>query len=139
MAFRLGRLTARWSRRRRWNHERRGSSRTLDRFGTKMPFQNPSQAEQNDFLIRLYFGQREPLTACVDRAYLDFSRTLHGMAHLADAASVPRKGGEFVSSWPTHFRNPRAAWDLDSFDAHHRNACERLCELYAAHGFDCFV
>ena len=36
-------------------------------------------------------------------------------------------------------RDPRGAWDLDSFDAHHRNACERLCELYAAHGFDCFV
>ena len=65
----------------------------FDRFarnpGSQMHcFPIPTQAEQDDFLLRLYFGAAAPLRACVDRAYLDFSRTLHGIGALPDAADV---------------------------------------------------
>ena len=53
-------------------------------------FQIPTRAEQNKFLLRLYFGTESPLRAWVNRAYLDFSRTLHGIDQAADAAALRR-------------------------------------------------
>jgi hypothetical protein len=37
-----------------------------------------SRADYENYLIYLYFGPNVDLASCIDRAYLDFSRTLHG-------------------------------------------------------------
>jgi hypothetical protein len=53
----------------------------------------PSREEQFDFLVRCYFGEgSDLLRLCIHRAYLDFSRTLHGFASHKKADHL-RQGG----------------------------------------------
>ena len=45
-----------------------------------------------DYLLRLYFGvESDPLPACINRAYLDFNRTAHGLGKLANAEELHGK------------------------------------------------
>ncbi|MFI5398795.1 MAG: hypothetical protein ACHQ9S_24975 [Candidatus Binatia bacterium] len=120
---------------------REANGRPLDeQLGNQMQsFQIPTQSEQNEFLLRLYFGMASPLRACVDRAYLDFSRTLHGINQLADAAAVRTEAGELVQSWLAKMPALTPDPNQDIFDASHRSLCEQLCALYGRHGFDSFA
>jgi hypothetical protein len=101
-------------------------------------FQIPTQAEQNDFLLRLYFGRASPVRGCVDRAYLDFSRTLHGIAR-PDAAALRAEAGELVQSWLAKLPALSLEPSQDIFDVSHRSLCEQLCALYARHGLESFA
>ena len=101
-------------------------------------FQIPTQAEQNRFLLRLYFGMASPLRACVDRAYLDFSRTLHGIGR-PDAAALRTEAGQLVQSWLARLPGLSPDPNQNIFDASHRNLCEQLRTLYARHEFESFA
>ena len=102
-------------------------------------FQIPTQSDQEDFLLRLYFGIAPPLRATVDRAYLDFSRTLHGISKLPDSASVRSEAGELVESWLNKLAEVNCSPDQAEFDARHRQGCEQLCALYVRHRFAAFA
>jgi hypothetical protein len=99
----------------------------------------PTQAEQDKFLLGLYFGSALPLRACVDRAYLDFCRTLRGIDRLPMAAELRDDAGAAVQSWLDELRGLSPDPNRMAFDARHRDQCERLCALYAGHGFDSFA
>lgn len=101
-------------------------------------FQIPTQAEQNEFLLRLYFGRASPLRACVDRAYLDFSRTLHGIGRPV-AAKLRTEAGKLVQSWLAKLPGLSREPNQKIFEVSHRNLCEQLRALYARHGFDSFA
>lgn len=102
-------------------------------------FSIPTQAEQDDFLLRLYFGAAAPLRACVARAYLDFSRTLHGIGALPDAAALRTEASERLCSWLAKLPDLSTDPNGDTFDALHRDLCEQLCALYGGYGFDSFA
>jgi len=102
-------------------------------------FQIPTRAEQNEFLLRLYFGTQLPLRACVDRAYLDFSRTLHGIDQASDADALRREAGELVQSWLAKLSGLSPDASQNVFDSSHRSLCEQLCNLYGRHGFRSFA
>jgi hypothetical protein len=38
-----------------------------------------SRSDYEEYLVRLYFGDSDLLTACINRAYRDFNRTIHGL------------------------------------------------------------
>ena len=102
-------------------------------------FPIPTQAEQDDFLLRLYFGAAAPLHACVGRAYLDLSRTLHGIGALPDAAALRAEASERLWSWLAKLPDLSTDPNGDTFDARHRDLCEQLCALYGRYGFDSFA
>lgn len=115
--------------------------RPLDaKLGNQMQtFQIPTPAEQNEFLLRLYFGTESPLRACVNRAYLDFSRTLHGIDQATDAAALRREAGELVQTWLANLPGLSPDTSQGVFDSSHRSRCEQLCRLYGRHGFRSFA
>lgn len=52
----------------------------LGRYTVDMPHSILTRADYEDYLVYLYFGSApDLLTRCLNRAYLDFNRTLHGM------------------------------------------------------------
>jgi hypothetical protein len=125
--------------RRRRQEKARLIAKPLDRLasdlgGQMQIFQIPTQAEQDVFLLRLYFGVASPLCACIDRAYLDFSRTLHGISRLAGAAVLRAEAGKRLCSWLAKLPDLNADPNRGTFDAWHRELCEQLCTLYARHG-----
>jgi hypothetical protein len=94
-----------------------------------------SRADYEDFLIRLYFGDdADPLAACSRRAYLDFSRTLHGVGpHSRDlyghAQGILRKRLELI-------RYQTLTQAL--FDKWHRATCHSLAGSYSKLGYESF-
>ena len=59
----------------------------------------PSQEGYFDFLIRCHFGEgQNPLRLCVERAYLDVNRTLHGFVQHKDAETLREKAHQFVAT-----------------------------------------
>lgn len=102
-------------------------------------FPIPTQAEQDDFLLRLYFGTATPLHACVGRAYLDFSRTLRGIGALPAAAALRTEASQRLCSWLAKLPDLSADPNGDTFDALHRDLSEQLCALYGRCGYDSFA
>jgi hypothetical protein len=101
-------------------------------------FQIPSAGEQREFLLRLYFGSGSALARCVDRAYLDFSRTLHGIGKVEGAKALRADAGNHVVSWLERLASSVTEANTTAFDALHRQASEQLRELYADGGYSAF-
>lgn len=52
-------------------------------------FAVPTRVQQEDFLVQLYFGDgSDYLHLCVNRAYLDLSRTLHGIGEMPNLRGI---------------------------------------------------
>lgn len=98
-----------------------------------LPFNNPTRRDQEDFLIRLYFGKGDYLEMCIDRAYLDFSRTLHGIKNhqgiYQSAKIVMTDSLRMLSENTSKFDSSRA------FDEWHKNLCIALRKHYTDNGF----
>jgi len=83
------------------------------------------RSDYEDYLVYLYFGAKSDcLSRCIDRAYLDFSRTLWGLSKLAsrdknnDLASVTGQA---------------------AFDKWHEATCQQLSAIYNEHDYHLFV
>jgi hypothetical protein len=62
----------------------------------RQAFSTPSRKEQFDFLVHCYFGQgSDPVRLCINRAYLDFNRTLHGLANHKGASKLHKRAPSF--------------------------------------------
>jgi hypothetical protein len=107
---------------------------------SRMPiFPIPTRDEQVDFLLHLYFGAAAPLRACVDRAYRDFCRTLHGIGALPDAAALRTDASEHLCAWLAKLPDLSTDPNGDTFDARHRGMSKQLCALYKGRGFNSFT
>jgi len=100
-------------------------------------------ADYTEYFLRLYFGPgSDPLTGCIERAYLDFSRTLHGLSKLAETTrrllfsdakatlrrAIVRVGGDHT-----------CARSQTGFDVWHRAVCRRLIAMYDNRGHHLYV
>ena len=97
-------------------------------------YNNPTRLDQENFLIRLYFGSKSGhLEMCIDRAYLDFNRTLHGIKHYPSiyksAKLVMTESLEILSQNKSKFQCQ------STFDEWHKSLCIKLCKHYADNGF----
>jgi hypothetical protein len=103
-------------------------------------FPVPTRADQCEFLLRLYFGaDPDRLGACVNRAYRDLNRTLHGLVGLPTATELRERARMHVRSALATLPRSAAAESQGTFDAWHRNACDVLCATYAEAGFPSFT
>lgn len=95
-----------------------------------------SVSDWDDFVAVCYFGREgDWLDRCIQRAYLDMNRTLHGMSKL----------GELHSDWRTAMLRVLKdrltilpgvhAWTQASFDAWHHESVDRLKRISSEHGF----
>ena len=98
----------------------------------------PDEEDKKEFLIRLYFGfNSNDLRLCINRAYLDFSRTLHRFSKLPNANDLREAGKKHVEARFTKLKNVKIS-DQTQFDDWHREACESLCKLYDKKGYSDF-
>ena len=100
-----------------------------------------TRADYEDYLIRLYFGsESNPLSACVNRAYLDFNRTLHGIRTLNNAKELHGKTVNglkgAIAKLKARLTNPIASAEFDDW---HRATCNKLILFYKDYGYHLFV
>jgi hypothetical protein len=97
---------------------------------------NPSRTEQHDFLLRLYFGSGDDfLDLCLKRAYLDLSRTIHGIREYPKAFFEAK---QFLHKELLQFSNQHEIYSLERFDAWHEVLCQNLVSIYNQHGYAFF-
>ncbi len=113
-------------------------ARTLGRINTTCShmYLNPTQENQQDFLCRLYFGASEDkLELIIQRAYLDFSRTVTGAAKYPNAhQSASQLLRNEISTLPNLAINISQA----RFDDWHEKICHSLCSEYSKAGYEHF-
>lgn len=106
--------------------------------GPKPSYDTPSREDYFDFLVRCYFGEgKDHLRLCVQRAYLDLNRTLHGFAGHKGAETLREKAYQFVATLVSALTKRASSQRV--FDAWHRDACTKLRSLYRQHGFERFT
>ena len=99
-------------------------------------FAEPSPEDQLRFLLRLYFGPGDDLLGlCVHRAYLDFSRTLHGIGKHPHAV---QKASRYLHRELSHIAASGDCSSETGFDAWHKKTCVGLCDIYVGEGFTSF-
>lgn len=100
---------------------------------TRLDFEN--------YLIRLYFGsETDLLKACLDRAYLDFNRTLHGIHKIENSSELYNRAVILLKDEFDQLKlllgkpiSPAA------FDEWHKNTLKELVSLYKSYHFHLFV
>lgn len=94
-----------------------------------------------DYLILLYFGRSDPMEGCIDRAYRDFSRTLHGLRNIdnknKDKLYVEAKNE--LRRCLLKLKNSGESVNQIEFDNWHRLTSYSLISVYKEHGFNFFV
>ena len=100
-----------------------------------------TRADYEDYLTRLYFGSEDdPLSACMNRAYLDFSRTLHGLSKLKAAEELHSKAVDHLKEAVVELK-ARLVKQTDSteFDNWHKATCQKLVSVYSEYSYHFFV
>jgi hypothetical protein len=100
-----------------------------------------SRADYENYLVYLYFGSNtDLLTACINRAYRDFNRTLHGFGGLENASDIYRLAvNSLVSSLESLKSIAASEISADIFDNWHKTTCESLISIFRSNGHHLFV
>jgi hypothetical protein len=102
---------------------------------TRFPI--PSSAKQYEYLLRVYFGnESDQLGRCIQRAYRDLQRTIHGVADVLEGEHLRARASAVVRSFLTDVASVgERGLDQTSFDCRHRAVCAKLCLTYRRAGF----
>ena len=100
------------------------------------PYPDPSSDQQAEFVLCLYFGRDgDKLRLATRRAYLDFSRTLHGIEKYPDAR---QRADDFMYRTLAELAMKHGDASQEFFDAWHEKAVKDLCAIYMAAGYKNF-
>jgi hypothetical protein len=98
-----------------------------------------SRSDYEEYLVRLYFGDSDLLTACINRAYRDFNRTIHGLKQVTmknvihqEASAYLRKSFGEIQTGVVRIE------DFKIFDSWHHSICNGLSNCYKSHGYQNF-
>lgn len=100
-----------------------------------------SRKDFENYLFRVYFGSENDLVrACINRAYLDFNRTLHGLGKIENADVIKNKAVDLLKS-QIHALKVLLVKPITTevFDGWHKTTCEMLISHYKENGFHFFV
>ena len=96
----------------------------------------PTQSDQDNFVLRLYFGaDGDAFDQIIRRAYLDLSRTVHGVGPFPDARD---KASHFLHRELSSLPKNSTVMTQSGFDLWHRETCSALCAIYAECGYENF-
>jgi hypothetical protein len=98
-----------------------------------------SPGNRECFLIQLYFGiGNDLLGLCIDRAYRDMSRTLHGISSHPHAPGLHRQSSQLLREGMVELRERNPPITQEDFDAWHEQTCQRLQQRYRDGGYGKF-
>ena len=90
--------------------------------------------DYEDYLLRLAFNsnvESDPLSVCVDTAYLDFNRTLHGISKLTNGEKLHTDAVDVLMNSLAELRATlKAEIDQTTFDNWHEATCSKLISVY---------
>jgi hypothetical protein len=97
--------------------------------------------DYENYLVYLYFGSGKDLLAgCIQRAYRDFNRTLHGIGDFSHADEVKNKAVSLLTESLRKLQlAPEEQVSSLVFDQWHRTTCDDLCSLYENAGFYLYI
>ena len=96
-----------------------------------------TKVQWNKYILDLYFGTNNPLENCINRAYRDFNRTLHGFTSLKHNEEITINVKKHLFSEFEKVKTISIKTQMD-FDAWHKNQCEILNDLYAKNNYYSF-
>ncbi len=89
--------------------------------GIRVRFERPTRADDERFLIRLYFKQAaDNLVLCIERAYLEFSRTMHGIGKIGDDGTCRQAATKMMEEVFDELRQLKRNANQHRFDQWHR-------------------
>jgi hypothetical protein len=92
--------------------------------------------EYEDYLLRLCFGSDLSLAACINTAYLDFNRTLHGISGLQDKDRLHKEAVSHLHDSFIDLKKQLASHiDQNLFDFWHKQTCEKLVSIFPERRF----
>jgi hypothetical protein len=95
-----------------------------------------NRCEYEDFLIQVYFGFFEtPILACIDRAYLDFNRTLR-LRNSPHAKKLHQEVRAWLAKEVEALPRQSSTPTQGGFDTWHRTTCASLTKSFSKHGID---
>ena len=97
-----------------------------------------TRLDYEEYMIRIYFGRGDYLTGCIDRAYLDFNRTLHGLGRIRKGDELYKKATERLKRRLSDLRKANSVRSQTGFDKWHRSTCLGLTQLYKKYGYPRF-
>lgn len=97
-----------------------------------------TRADWEDYLILLYFGRSGYFDGCIDRAYRDFNRTLHGIGCLDKKEEIYIKAKTELVKFLFRLKENADVADQKMFDNWHKLTCDALSSVYREHGYDYF-
>lgn len=100
-----------------------------------------SRADYENYLVYVYFGSKpDLLTACINRAYRDFNRTLHGFGNFKNASEIHSEAVSLLKDSLASLKSTCSSQiSAEVFDNWHKITCERLISLFESHGHHLFV
>lgn len=99
------------------------------------------RADYDNYLVYLYFGsETDLLNSCINRAYRDFNRTLHGFGNLKNSAETYHQAVESLKDSLDELKNISASQiSTESFDDWHKTTCNQLTSLFTHQGHHLFI
>jgi len=110
----------------------------------------PSHDQILEYLVLLYFSDgrrksdvlqtpRDYIDLCVRRAYLDVSRTLHGIGTVRGFDELRKEVGDKIQKSVAQLLEDNPIADQSAFDLWHEQLCKSLMDLYAKRGYRAFT
>ena len=93
--------------------------------------------EWEKYILDLFFGNNEALLNCINRAYRDFNRTLHGYGSLANNEEITRKIKFILKNEFKEVKNKNID-NQNKFDEWHQSLCNLLIEFYNQNNYKKF-
>jgi hypothetical protein len=92
-----------------------------------------------DYLILLYFGDDNPLSGCINKAYRDFNRTLHGLGKHKNNEILFEEGKSYLKSRIRALKKISDVIDQSKFDRWHHTTCKGLIRTYKKYKYSFFT
>ncbi len=102
---------------------------------------NVSAELREEYLLMLYFGasSESKLSLCLNRAYRDLSRTIHGIRIHPSRAKIYAEVFRLLQIELTQLLNSSTVTSQREFDDWHRSLTASLCERYLVNDFADFT
>lgn len=92
--------------------------------------------DYKDFLLFLYFGKdKNYLDNCIDRAYRDFNRTLHGLSTHKFRDDIVSESKIYLKQEIILMKNCKIIRTQEEFDLWHKGICYGLKNIFKNYGY----
>jgi hypothetical protein len=101
-----------------------------------------TRTDYENYLIYLYFGSdQDLLKACINRAYRDFNRTMHGFGKFEKAGQLYDEAVVLLKKSLDSLKllSSTQSMTAEVFDNWHKTTCKEITSLFDEQGFHLFI